>query len=181
MKGLLFGIFVVVLIAGCTQQQMDMDSMNLDVGDEFYEKIPVINAYYEGREIWFIHPDVTSPEMADRLSMMVGYPVVVAPKHSEVINIDLLAKLYLFTNGIDHREEKPWGGGPFFYQIDIFDSIPGDEEYTALRNPHSVTWDDSATPRILTSVEELFAAEKAGELVIEPTDVIVNAPVVRWS
>ena len=180
---LLFSIFMLAFLVGCTQkQEVSMGSMNLDdVGDEFYEKIPVVNAYYEGEEIWFIHPDVTSPDMAERLGMMVGYPVVVTSKHSEVVDIDKLAKLYLFTNGVDHRDEKPWGGGPFFYQIDIFDSIPGDEDYTALRNPSTVTWNEEATPRILTSLDELFEAEKAGELVIAKTDVIVNVPVVRSS
>lgn len=66
------------------------------------------------------------------------------------------------------------------YQIDIFESVPGDEGYTPLSNPHLVTWNETATPRILTSLAELLEAEQNGELTIRPTNVIVNAPVVRW-
>ena len=43
-----------------------------------------------------------------------------------------------------------------------------------------VTWNETAAPRILTSLEELLEAERNGELTIGPSNVIVNAPVVRW-
>lgn len=41
-----------------------------------------------------------------------------------------------------------------------------------------VIWNEAAAPRVLRSEEEILQAECAGELTIEPTDVIVNAPVV---
>ncbi len=91
-----------------------------------------------------------------------------------------MGKFYVFTNGVSQGGVKPWSGGPLGYQIDIFESVPGDEDYTPLRNPHLVTWKESATPRILTSLAELLEAEENGELSISPTNVIVNAPVVRW-
>ena len=118
--------------------------------------------------------------MAERLTMMVGYKTVLVPKHTEAVDTDKIAKLYIFTNGISQKDAKPWGGGPFNYQIDIFDSIPGDEEYTALRNPHLVSWNEDATPRILKTENDLLEAEKAGELTIKKTPVVVNVPVVRW-
>ena len=148
--------------------------------EEYYEKIPVIDAYYNGEKLWFIHTDVTSPEMAERLTKMVNYKTLYVPAHAEAIEPNKLAKLYLFANGVDQRDTEPWGGGPFNYQIDIFDSIPGDEGYTSLRQPHVVTWTENTTPRILKSEEELLAAEAAGELAIKPTGVVVNVPVVRW-
>ncbi len=49
-----------------------------------------------------------------------------------------------------------------------------------MHTPYLVTWKETATPRILTSLAELLEAEKNGELAIRPTNVIVNAPVVRW-
>ena len=58
--------------------------------------------------------------------------------------------------------------------------MPGDEDYTPLRTPQMVTWNESAAPRILTSLAELLEAERNGELTIGPSNVIVNAPVVRW-
>jgi hypothetical protein len=62
----------------------------------------------------------------------------------------------------------------------MLNAVPGDSNYTPLRNPHLVTWNQDANIRILESEEELLKAEKNGELTIKKTDVIVNAPVVRW-
>ena len=70
-------------------------------------------------------------------------------------------------------------GGPFGNQIDVFDSIPGNPEYTSIRHPYMVTWSDTATPHILTSVAEIKEAEVAGELTIMKTNVVVNVPIVR--
>ena len=38
----------------------------------------------------------------------------------------LLAEVYIFTNGLE-------GHGPFGFQPDIFDSVPGGERYRPLR------------------------------------------------
>ena len=170
---LILGLIAILTIAGCAQVQPPTQN-------EFFETIPVIDAYYNGEKIWFIHTDVTSPEMAERLTMMVDYKTLYVPKHAEAVDVDKIAKLYVFTNGIDKSGEKPWGGGPFNYQIDIFDSIPGDKDYTALRTPGLVTWNEGSTPRILKTEKELLAAEKAGELTIKFPGIIVNVPVVRW-
>ncbi len=144
-----------------------------------YETMPIIDAYYEGEKMWFIHTDVSDEQMARRLTMMVGYHTIHSRRLGEILR-DKAGKFYVFTNGVEQEGVEPWGGGPLGYQIDIFESVPGDEGYTPLRNPHLVTWTESATPRILKSVAELLEAEQSGELTIRPTDVIVNAPVVRW-
>lgn len=147
--------------------------------DDPYEMFPIIDAYYEGEKLWFIHTDVSDEPMARRLTMMVGYNTIHSPRLGE-IPLDKVGKFYAFTNGVSQEDVGPWGGGPFGYQIDIFESVPGDEAYTPLRNPHLVTWNETATPKILTSVAELLEAERNGELTIRPTNVIVSAPVVRW-
>jgi len=168
---------LLIILSGCAQVEK---STQQKVNEEFYEQIPIIDAYYEGEKIWFIHTDVSDPGMAQRLTDMVGYRTLLVPKHKEAVDVDKLAKLYVFTNGIDKSDEKPWGGGPFNYQIDIFDSIPGDDSYTALRTPGLVSWNDGYTPRILKTEKELLAAKEAGELTIKFPGVIVNVPVVRW-
>jgi plastocyanin len=43
-----------------------------------------------------------------------------------------------------------------------------------------VKWNDNATARELKSVDEVLAAEKNGELVITPTNIIVNSPAIKW-
>ena len=94
------------------------------------------------------------------------------------ISPDDLGKVYIFTNGIPGTE--PYGGGPFFFQIDIFDAIPGQEGYSQFRTPHLVTWSENSSPRLLTSVEELLEAEANGEVSIKKTDLAVNAPMIVW-
>ena len=177
---LLVCVLTLAILSACATVEKTTEKPEQAAEEEFYEKIPVIDAYYKGEKIWFIHTDVTSPEMAERLTAMVDYTTLYVPKHSEAVDTAKIAKLYVFTNGIDQSDAKPWGGGPFNYQIDIFDSIPGESEYTSIRNPNLVTWDEGATPRILKSEEELLEAEANGELIIKKTPVVVNVPVVRW-
>lgn len=144
-----------------------------------YERIPVIDAYYEGEKAWFIHTDVSDSAMANRLSQMVGYRTMHVPELNAVPE-NVTGDIYVFRNGVDRKDMAPWGGGPFHFQIDVLSSVPGDEGYSPLRSPHMVTWKESATPRILRSVREIRQAEAAGELAVEPTGVVVNAPVVKW-
>jgi len=190
----LLGILMLLLVlVGCAQVQQPEEPMESKPAqemseaqqaaesNEFYERIPIIDAYYNGEKIWFIHTDVSDSGMADRLTMMVGYRTLHVPKNAEAIDASKLAKLYVFTNGIDQSGAEPWGGGPFNYQIDIFDSVPGDEGYTSVRNPQMVTWNAGAKARILTSVDEVLVAEEAGELMVMRSPVVVNVPVVRWS
>lgn len=144
---------------------------------EPFVRLPAIDAYHEGQKIWFLHTEVSSTQMAQRLTAMVDHPTIHAPRLGEIDRTDAGA-LYVFTNGVSQRDAEPWGGGPFHYQIDVFDSVPGQQEYTPLRNPHLVTWSEGANARVLHSEAEILHAQRNGELSIERTDVIVNAPVV---
>lgn len=156
-----------------------------DDDDEMFEQIPaldipVIDAYYNGEKVWFIHTSASTQQMATQLQEMIHSPVLHVPALDDMVDLDALAPIYVFRNGIDRSNAEPWGGGPFGFQIDILDSVPGDEDYTPLRRPNVVTWNEDADPRILESVEELMEAEEAGDLSIQRMDVVVNAPVVDW-
>lgn len=150
--------------------------------------MPVINAYYDGQEIWFMHTEVSDEQMAKRLTnmvsmmqgMMTNMPGTIHAPQLGAIPKQTAGKLYVFTNGVKQEGAKPWGGGPFGFQIDVFDSVPGDPSYTPLRNVYLVTWEGNAVPRILKSVEEISNAERNGELTITQTEAIVNAPVVSF-
>lgn len=65
-------------------------------------------------------------------------------------------------------------------QNDIFDSVPGQENYKEFRIPQLVTWNENSSPRLLTSVDELLQAETNGELSIQSADFIVHLPVISW-
>ena len=139
--------------------------------------IPMIDGYYNGEKVYFIHTEISDKDIADMMSMMINFPTLHVPDLDEISPNDL-GKVYIFTNGI--TGSGPYGGGPFFFQIDIFDSVPGMDEYNQFRVPQLVTWDEDSNPILLTSIEDLFEAEANGELSIESTDFVVNAPMIVW-
>jgi len=139
--------------------------------------MPLIDGYYNGEKAYFVHTEISDSDLADMLSMMVNFPTLYVPELTNVSPNDL-GKVYIFTNGIPGA--GPYGGGPFFFQIDIFDAIPGQEGYGQLRTPYLVTWSENSSPRLLTSIEELLEAETNGELSIEKSDLVVNAPMIVW-
>ncbi len=139
--------------------------------------MPMIDGYYNGEKVFFVHTEVSDKNMADMMSMMINFPTLHV---SDLANMPQseMSKVYVFTNGI--AGSGPYGGGPFFFQIDIFDAIPGQEGYSQFGIPHLVTWGENSTPRLLISVEELLEAEVNGEVTIEKTDLVVNAPMMAW-
>lgn len=139
--------------------------------------IPMIDGYYDGKKVFFIHTEISDQKMANMMSMMVNFPTIHVSNLENVPEEDL-GKFYVFTNGISGT--GPYGGGPFMFQIDIFDSVPGQDEYSEFRVPQLVTWNDDSTPGILTSVDELLQAETNGELSIKSADFIVHLPMIVW-
>jgi len=133
---------------------------------------PLVTGYYDGGEVLFIHTEASDPDVADMLTEMMGPQVVLVPQLAEALET-LLAEVYVFTNGVP-------GMGPFGFQPDVFDAIPGEEAYRPLRAVNLVTWQEGATPRKLRSLEEVLAAEAAGEVSIARPGVVVNMPILSW-
>jgi len=140
--------------------------------------IPMIDGYYNGNKVYFVHTEISDQKMADMMTMMVNFPTLYVSDLENIPKEDL-GKFYVFTNGISGT--GPYGGGPFFFQIDIFDSVPGMDEHTQFKVPQLVTWNEDSNPRLLTSTEKLFDAQANGELSIESADFVVNAPMVVWT
>ena len=146
--------------------------MNMDA-----PQVPAVVGYAEGEEIHFIHTEASDEQLAQTLTeMMGGSPVLVVPALAEV-PVSALATIYAFTNGV-----TPEGGmgGPLGFQPDVFDNPPGTEGYSPLRAVHLVTWENDASPRLLTSAAEVQAAAEQGELTIEESGIIVNMPFLTW-
>ncbi len=139
--------------------------------------MPMIDGYYNGEKIFFVHTEVSDIDMAQMMSTMVNFPTLHVSKLKDISENEM-SKVYVFTNGISGS--GPYGGGPFMYQIDVFDSVPDQMGYSQFRIPHLVTWNEDSMPRIMTSVEEILEAESNGELTIQKTDNVVNAPMVVW-
>jgi len=157
------------------RQKPMMSDMSFNVNAPM--TIPLIDGYYNGEKVYFVHTEVSDKAMAEMMTMMINFPTLHV-SNLKNISPDEMAKVYVFTNGISGS--GPYGGGPFMFQIDVFDSIPGQMGHSQFRVPHLVTWNENSTPRILTSVDEILEAETNGELTIQKTDNVVNAPMIVW-
>lgn len=138
--------------------------------------IPSVVGYYEGEDVLFTHTEISDPEIAKHLTRMIGSPTISVPALADVPE-SALADVYIFANGVA-PENTPLG--PFGYQADIFDSVPGDAGYSPLRRVLRVTWNEGAEARLLRSVAEVTEALKAGGIIVERPGIVVNMPFVRW-
>jgi hypothetical protein len=180
--GAILGTFTIVLLTlvlwpgGRDVTMAEQDENTADMETATAVRFPPVEGFYAGNDILFAHTEASDEQIAETLTTMMGSPVLVVPELAEVPE-SALANVYVFTNGV-----KPEGamGGPMGYQPDVFDSAPGDENYSPLRAVNLVTWADNAEPRVLRSADELLAAEESGELTIEQPDVVVNMPVLTW-
>ena len=138
--------------------------------------VPAVTGYSEGQEIQFIHTETSDPKIAKILTdMMGGSPVLVVPALAKAPK-ELLAPVYVFTNG-------PTGDGPtgpLGGQADIFAHPPGDAGYRPLRAVTLVTWKDVMAARVLKSTAELERVIESGAVSVKETGVVVNMPFLTW-
>lgn len=151
---------------------MDRGTNMADAGDAV---IPPVHGFYEGDDILFVHTEVSDPKVARLLTDMMDSPVPVVAELADVPE-SLLANVYVFTNGVQPEEAR----GPMGFQADVFDSAPGDDDYSPLRALNLVTWADDAEPRLLNSAADVEVAEQNGEIAVERPGVVVNMPFVTW-
>jgi len=138
--------------------------------------VPPVTGYSEGQEILFIHTETSDAKIARILTdMMGGSPVLVVPALATAPK-ELLAPVYVFTNG------KTGGGptGPLGGQADIFPHPPGDAAYRPLRAITLVTWKDAKSARVLKSVAALQSVIESGAVSLEEAGVVVNMPFLTW-
>ncbi len=138
--------------------------------------VPAVTGYSEGWEIFFLHTETSDPKIAKILTdMMGGSPVLVVPSLARAPR-EMLARVYVFTNGM--TGDGPMG--PLGGQADIFEHPPGSPAYSPLRAVTLVAWKDEKSARILKSAAELQSAIDSGEVSIEEPGVVINMPFLRW-
>ena len=135
-------------------------------------RLPPVKAYYEGEEVFFAHPEASDKKTAALLTNMMGSPVLVVPELRRVPD-EALAKVYVFANGIR-------GDGPLGFQPDVFDSAPGDENYSPLRRLYLVTWKNESEAKEIKTLQGVKDARKSGEVKIERQDTVINEPFLTW-
>ena len=135
-------------------------------------ELPVDKGYAEGVEIYFTHTEVSVAELAEKMTAGMQSPVLYAPSLADV-PLESQANVYSFTNGVE-------GESMSGLQPSVFDSPPGTEGYTPLRRLNMVSWVDETKARELKTAAEVLDAAEAGELTIQQTGVVINAPFIVW-
>jgi hypothetical protein len=134
--------------------------------------LPLVRGFTDGNEVFYITTEVSDEKLANYLSNLTNSRVVYTPA-LKYAPAQSLANIYEFTNGIK-------GSGPEGFQPNVADSQPGNNKYSPLWKVNLVTWNNSTTPRELTSEDDIVNAFKNKELTIKLTDIIVNCPFVQW-
>ena len=156
---------LTLLLGGCSTPP--------PLADNGQVSIPVLRGWFEGEEVFYITTDVSHADVADakganfapRLaaSLPAGKP---EPGRASAVD-----KVYAVTN---------------FKQASIFASAPlpmgsanRDTAYSPLWQMIKVTWAVGRTPRTLKSEEDVLAAADRGAVVLEPTPVVLNCPIIH--
>lgn len=160
----LLGLMVVFILSACTAGG--------GAGNIPFASIPAGMAYAEGKEVYFSHTEASDPGVAEKLTNMMKSPVLVVESLAEVPD-ELLATVYVFQNGVS-------GKGPLSFQPDVFTFPPGTDGYTPLRKITFVKWIDESKASLLKSAQEVLDSEKAGTVVLEKSNVVVNMPFMTW-
>jgi hypothetical protein len=122
-----------------------------------FVKLRLHRAVYEGAPVYFIQTDASDEEFARERRL------VHAPKIAPLAQAGLTGDLYL-----------PEGD-----QSAVVSAEPGRRDYTPAWRVHRVSF--TGEPRRLSSAAEVRGAERAGQLRINTTDIVLNAPIVKWS
>jgi len=136
-------------------------------------KIPIHQGFYDGKEVYYIITDSSDQKHADAISQSQKWKVELAPLLKNASD-SALSKTYMFTNGVN-------GDGVHKYQGEVFTSTPAQPDvYSALTSHVHVTWKDGTAPRLLNSEKAILDAEKNGEIILSPVDVVINMPQIVW-
>jgi hypothetical protein len=160
---------------GMDAAQGDMGGRMGGTGATDAPRFPAVTGFYAGEEILFIHTETSDSKVADMLTGMMGSPVITVPELADVPE-SALSGVYVFTNGVEPEDAQ----GPMGFQPDVFDSAPGDDDYSPLRSVLLVTWKDGAEPRVLQSAAEVEQVLARGEITVEEAGAVVNMPFLTW-
>ncbi|HEX7180012.1 MAG TPA: hypothetical protein VF220_09830 [Nitrososphaeraceae archaeon] len=134
--------------------------------------IPISKGFVDGKIAYFISTDASNNEVILSISNTTGFSVNYAPVLANTSNSST-QQGYVFINGVK-------GEGPFGTQLSVASAIPGEDGYSPLFEINYVKWNSNSTSnRVLTSVDEILAAQNSGELNITKSNIIINSPAVK--
>jgi hypothetical protein len=134
--------------------------------------IPISKGFVDGKIAYFISTDASNHEVISSISNTTGFSVNYAPVLANTSNSST-QQGYVFINGVKGEE-------PFGTQLSVASAIPGEDGYSPLFEINYVKWNSNSTSnRVLTSVDEILAAQNSGELNITKSNIIINSPAVK--
>jgi hypothetical protein len=114
----------------------------------------------DGKPVYYIQTD-TSDE-----SFAADQGLVWAPRLASLAGSPATGDLYHVENGVPD-------------QAAILSSEPGRDDYSPAWRVHRVSW--ISAPEPLVSVADVERAHQAGSADVGSTDIVVNAPMVKWT
>lgn len=115
--------------------------------------------FIEGQRAYHIRTDTSDADYARRIGLVHVIRLTAAIKSGDH------GDYYLFTGG---------AAG----QLPVVSTAPGRDDYTPAFRLSRVTF--AGRPQLLTSVEQIKDAESRKRVKIEPTNIVVNSPFVKW-
>lgn len=116
---------------------------------------------FDGRDVYFIRTDASDQGFASR-EKLLWVPRI----QSLAARPEAVGALYVVKGGVDDQPA-------------ILSTQPGRGDYSPAWQVHEVNW--IRNRRALRSADDVRAAERAGDVEVSKTNVVVNYPVVKWS
>ena len=136
-------------------------------------QLPVLKGWFEGEAVLYLTTDVSHADVAAdkgaNFAPRLAYALPTGPKQpGQRSSVD---KVYAVTN---------------FPQASVFASAPGpvgpgstDTAYSPLWQMVKATWQPGRSPRELRSEEAVLDAAEKGDVLLEPTPVVLNCAIVQ--
>ena len=135
--------------------------------------IPMHQGIHTGNDILYIITDASDQDYVNTISEKQKWNIQLS-KSIKDIPEDNSQKIFIFKNGIK-------GDGLFGFQNEVFSSTPKQSDYTSLTSIIEVTWKTGQKEIIFESAFDIIDAEKSGRLKFNETNVIINAPQIKWA
>ncbi|MDX1440879.1 MAG: hypothetical protein R3237_00275 [Nitrosopumilaceae archaeon] len=135
--------------------------------------IPMQKGIYNSTSLYYIITDASDKALAEKITEKQNWKVELAPPLSNAPE-NATQQIFVFTNGVS-------GDGIYGFQDEVFSNTPNQEsEYSALGKVVEVTWKKGQKISILESAEEILEAHKGSRLEFNESQIVINAPQIKW-
>lgn len=128
-------------------------------GDFGFVTMRLHRGVVDGEEVFYIRTDASDQAFARREKL------VWVPKIAGLVAANATADIYFISGGVDG-------------QATVLSSQPGRDDFTPACRVRNVRW--RGAPSELRSAEDVKQAEIDGDVVVNVTDTVLNAPIVKW-